>query len=69
MGPGRAQDRTQARVWMAPPRDSNRLLGLSEFGHLTQFSCMVTNLVAENDESRIHVWGFSYIISILLRYY
>ena len=21
MGPGRAQDRTQARVWMAPPRD------------------------------------------------
>ena len=30
MGPGRAQDRTQARVWMAPPRDSNRLLGLSE---------------------------------------
>ena len=22
---------TQARVWMAPPRDSNRLLGLSEF--------------------------------------
>ena len=30
MGPGRAQDRTQARVWMAPPRDSNRLLGLSD---------------------------------------
>ena len=31
MGPGRAQDRTQARVWMAHPRDSNRLLGLSDF--------------------------------------
>ena len=31
MGPGRAQHRTQARVWMAPPGDSNRLLGLSEF--------------------------------------
>ena len=30
MGPGRAQDRTQARVWMAPPRDSNRLPGLSD---------------------------------------
>ena len=30
MGPGRAQDRTQARVWMAPLRDSNRLPGLSE---------------------------------------
>ena len=27
----RAQDRTQARVWMAPPRDSNRLLGLSDW--------------------------------------
>ena len=35
MGPGRAQDRTQARVWMAPPRDSNRLLGLSEKGKAT----------------------------------
>ena len=34
MGPGRAQVRTQARVWMAPPRDSNRLLGLSEMWHL-----------------------------------
>ena len=34
MGPGRAQDRTQARVWMAPLRDSNRLLGLSETRHL-----------------------------------
>ena len=33
MGPGRAQDRTQARVWMAPPRDSNRPLGLSEMWH------------------------------------
>ena len=27
MGRGRAQDRTQARVWMAPPRDSDRHLG------------------------------------------
>ena len=31
LDPGWDLDRTQARVWMAPPRDSNRLLGLSEF--------------------------------------
>ena len=30
MGPERAQDRTQARVWMAPRTDSNRLVGLSD---------------------------------------
>ena len=38
MGPGRAQDRTQARVWMAPPRDSNRLLGLSDFFNANKHS-------------------------------
>ena len=30
MESGRARDWTQARVWMASPRDSNRLLGLSD---------------------------------------
>ena len=36
MGPGRAQDRTQARVWMAPPRDSNGLLGLSDLPRISE---------------------------------
>ena len=51
MGPGRAQDRTQARVWMAPPRDSNRLLGLSDT------SCLVFP-AKEGQGSFPYLFGF-----------